>query len=173
MDIRGLPVTFLDTAGVRETHDKVEAIGVERTLKRAGDADLRVFLLRSDKDDLGVEPHDEDLRYLAKGDIAGEENGISGLTGLGVASMLDRIAGILEQRVAGVGVATKERHRRAITTALEHLHRARAEVDMGEDRVDIAAEELRLAVNALDSLVGRVDVESVLDEIFSRFCIGK
>ena len=98
---------------------------------------------------------------------------VSGKTGAGLDQLVGEITRILESRAAGAGVMTRERHRIAMKTALQAMESARNEVLLGSDRAEMAAEELRTAVRALESLVGRVDVEHLLDEIFSSFCIGK
>jgi tRNA modification GTPase len=173
MDLRGLPVTLLDTAGLRETQDAVEIIGVERAKERARSADLRVFLTN------GASPPPElwcagDLCFLGKGDLRSEREGcVSGLTGKGVDVLVKRVGEALEQRSASVGVAVRARHEEAMRVGVEALQRALSMVECGDPCADIAAEELHSAIRALDSLVGRIDVEAVLDEIFSSFCLGK
>jgi len=173
MDLAGLPVTVLDTAGLRETLDPVEAIGVARALERAEAADLRVFLLEGPETPLLL-PRAGDLVVRAKADLHGGPGpAVSGLTGAGVGALVQAITTALQGRAASAGVMTRERHRVAMQRALVALEQARCEVNAGVARVELAAEELNLAVRALDSLVGRVDVEQVLDEIFASFCIGK
>ncbi len=174
MDLRGLPVTFLDTAGLRAAKDKVEAIGVERALERANSADLRVFLSDGNTEYSGLKLNLDDILIRGKSDLASTpSDGVSGKTGEGVSKLVDRIAAILETRAASPGTATRERHRIAIEKAISALESAEAEVNDGRDRTEFAAEALRTAIRALDSLVGMVDVENILDEIFSSFCIGK
>jgi len=174
MDLRGLPVTFLDTAGLRAAQDKVEAIGVERALERANSADLRVFLSDGDTEYSGLRLDADDILIRGKSDLASTPgDGVSGKTGEGVSKLVDRIAAILEMRAASPGTATRERHRIAIEEAILALESAEAEVNDGPDRTEFAAEALRTAIRALDSLVGMVDVENILDEILSSFCIGK
>ncbi|PLL14688.1 tRNA uridine-5-carboxymethylaminomethyl(34) synthesis GTPase MnmE [Tabrizicola sp. TH137] len=170
MDIRGLAVTLLDTAGLRETEDKVERIGVDLAIKRARSADLRVFLL-SDDPLPELQPGPDDLVVRGKADQDGE--GVSGLTGRGVSELIDAIGDRLSRQVAGAGVVTRERHRIALTRAIGAMESARLEIEKGATRAEIAADELRAAIRALEALVGRVDVESLLDEIFASFCIGK
>ena len=166
MDIGGLAVTLLDTAGLRETDDAIEAIGVQRALERAEAADLRVFLVEKDDTPL-LEPQDGDLVVRAKGDLGGEHGlSVSGKTGLGLDVLIRRITEVLTERASGAGVMTRER-------AFEALESAHLEVSGGPDRAEFAAESLRRAARALESLVGRVDVEHLLDEIFASFCIGK
>jgi len=174
MDIRGLPVTLLDTAGLRDTSDTVEAIGIERTLDRAEKADIRIFLVENSGSAPDMPPRPGDLVRVAKGDLLRDAaNGISGVTGAGVDDLMAGIAAELETRVAGVGTAIRERHRVAMQRSADALLAACKLIENGESQVDIAAQELRGAINALDSLVGRMDVEHILDEIFHSFCIGK
>ena len=174
MDLGGLPVTVLDTAGLRETSDVVEGIGIDRARQRAMAADLRVFLLDETGAAEGLEPQPDDIVLRGKGDLRGHStNAVSGKTGQGVAELIARLTSTLEIRAARAQTATRERHRLAILNALDSLAEARNQLLMGEERAEIAAEELRSAIRALDSLVGRVDVEQILDEIFASFCLGK
>ena len=173
MDLNGLPVTLLDTAGLRETDDHVESIGISRALDRATQADLRVFLVEEMGQPLLL-PLPGDLVFRAKGDQLADNTGaISGLTGLGVSSLIAQISQELSGRAAHIGIATRERHRIAMSRASESLLAAQSLLLSGPEVSDICAEELRSAIRSLDSLVGRVDVEALLDEIFSSFCIGK
>ncbi len=173
MDLKGLPVTFLDTAGLRETDDQIEGIGVERAMRRAQDADLRIFLMQ-EGDSLPLEPQDGDLVYSAKGDLRDiQPNPISGVSGLGVSEMLDSVVVFLSERMQKVNLASKERHRNALTVASEALTFAEEQVLYGAERYELVAEEIRTAARALDMLLGRIDVEVILDEIFSSFCLGK
>jgi tRNA modification GTPase len=170
MDLNGLPVTILDTAGLRDGKDAVEVIGIERALKRAGDADLRIFLAGID-DDLPLTQQSDDIRITPKADISGV--GVSGKTGQGVSELLVRVQNILEKRSSQAGLATHERHRIAMQSTLAALDIVLPLVDQGPEHYDIAAEELRSAIRSLEALVGRIDVENLLDEIFSSFCLGK
>lgn len=173
MDLAGLPVTLLDTAGLRDTNDHVESLGVALARRRADAADLRVFLT-DDPKVLDVEFRAGDIHALPKADLRnGESGGISGLTGKGIDDLVDRIGRVLRSRSASAGIATRERHRGAMLRALAALGSASEVLDSGPDRYDIAAEEIRTAIRALESLVGRVDVENLLDEIFASFCLGK
>lgn len=173
MEIAGLPVTFLDTAGLRDTEDRLERAGIERALARAEAADLRLFL--TDGSPLPLEPMGDDLVVLGKADTKSGWSGlaVSGKTGQGVAELMARIGEILGDRVGSAGALVRERHRVAVTTAIAALAESRAEVVRDDSRVELAAEHLRQAVRALDALVGRVDVDDLLGEIFASFCIGK
>jgi len=173
MDLGGLPVTLLDTAGLRETEDAVESMGIARARARAAAADLRVFL-----DDGGRDFDDlrqaDDISVRAKADLApGKGDGISGLTGLGVDRLVGRITETLGARAQGGGMAIRARHEAAMRSGSAALDAALRALDGGEATTDIAAEEVHSSVRALDSLVGRIGVETVLGEIFASFCLGK
>ncbi|MFV0514592.1 MAG: tRNA uridine-5-carboxymethylaminomethyl(34) synthesis GTPase MnmE [Jhaorihella sp.] len=173
MDLAGLPVTLLDTAGLRETDDVVEGMGVALARDRARAADLRVFLAEAGES-LDVAMHDGDIRILPKADRRADPAGsVSGLTGQGIDALVAEISRVLSVRSAGAGIATRERHRAAMDRAACSLDVVRGLLDHGPDRYDIAADELRSAIRALESLVGRIDVETLLDEIFASFCLGK
>jgi tRNA modification GTPase len=98
---------------------------------------------------------------------------ISGKTGYGIEELISKISEILSTQTTGASTAIRERHRIAMTNALKGLESAQNEVSLGSDRAELAAEDMRTALRSLDALVGRVDVENLLDEIFSSFCIGK
>lgn len=173
MDLAGLPVTLLDTAGLRETSDVVEGKGIALAISRAETADLRVFLAEA-SDVFSITPRAGDIRVLPKRDIRSDKSGsISGLTGEGLDELIGRISAELTKRSTGAGIATRERHRVAMQRALSGLKAAQKQLEHGADQYDIVAEELRNAIRALESLVGRIDVENLLDEIFSSFCLGK
>ena len=170
MDLMGLPVTILDTAGLRDGQDEIEVIGINRALERARNADLRVFLA-GDNEVLPLAQQPDDIRVTPKADITG--SGVSGITGQGVSELLNNIQRVLEQRSSQAGLATHERHRIAMQSTLTVLDVVLPLVDLGPEHYDIAAEELRSAIRSLEALVGRIDVENLLDEIFSSFCLGK
>jgi len=173
MDIAGLPVTLLDTAGLRESDDVIETLGVERAIERAAAADLRVFLVMPD-DDLGMVAMCDDIILHPKADLyPNVVDAISGHTGVGISNLIDALSKKLSEKSVGVGVATHERHRIGMMDALTSLTSAQDILKFGSDRYDMAAEDLRSGVRSLEALVGRIGVENLLDEIFSSFCIGK
>lgn len=172
MEISGLAVTLLDTAGLRETTDSIEGRGIELALARARNADLRLFLMDGDEQ-LPLEPSGDDIVVFAKADLKPQAaDGVSGLTGAGLDALVQKIGQILETKTAGSSLVIRERQRRGLETAISALDRARRLV-VEEGVAELAAEDLRNAVAGLAGLVGRVGVEDLLEEIFSRFCIGK
>lgn len=176
VDLGGHMVTLLDTAGIRETADPVERLGVARAVDRARRADLRVFLADPPSD---VPWCAGDLRVQAKADLgaggvdgAGEVLPVSGLTGRGVADLRTRIAERLAVQVAPAGLAVTDRQEAALRRASGSLDRAADVLEDGPG-VEVASAEVRAGLAALDGLIGRVGPEDVLGEVFSRFCIGK
>jgi tRNA modification GTPase len=177
MDLAGVPLTLLDMAGLRRAGGRVESLGIARARDRAGKADLRVFLVNepAEAGKLGLVRETDDLVVLAKADLR-DTNGapaVSGLTGEGIEELLGRIAAVLEGRVALAGTASHARQREAIGRAAERIAAACCEMGRAPCRAELAAEELRDALQTLDFLIGRVDVEAVLDVIFHSFCLGK
>ena len=169
MDLGGLPVTVLDTAGLRDATDEVEMIGVARGIERARSADLRVFLLDENGEVPLLAPQPGDIVVQGKADRGG---GVSGLSGAGVPELVAEISDRLSTRAAGAATINRARHLHAVRTAIGAMESARDEL-CHPDRTEHAAESLRQALRALDGLIGRVDVENLLDEIFASFCIGK
>lgn len=165
-DLRGLPVIFLDTAGIRQTEDLVEGIGIGRAMDRATDADLRIFLGPVPGEAEGLIRPD-DLFVETKGDQTGVVGAISSVTGVGVDLLLDRIFEVLRGRVASSGVASHARQAEAMQAAVDALD---LPVDMPPE---LLAEAMREALHHLLRLVGKIDVDDYLDRVFSTFCVGK
>ena len=174
MDLKGLPVTFLDTAGLRESQDPIEMTGINRARLRGEAADLRVLLVEEGQDRPTFDLGPDDLVVVGKSDrTPGPGLRVSGETGEGVAELIDAIHERLSKKMPTGGILIRERQRMAVLRAIGFAESAMDEISNGLGRHELAAEELRLAARALDSVVGRVDVEDLLGEIFARFCIGK
>jgi len=174
MDLAGLPVTFLDTAGIRDAMDEIEEIGITRGLERAARADIRVHIVPiGGKPLMSVESGD--IVRAGKADLLGPiDAAISGVSGQGIDGLIEEIQHQLRDRLRSAGVATRARHAHAMTEGLRRVELVLGQIETQQiDQVDFLAEELRLTLRSLDSLVGQIDVESLLDEIFSSFCIGK
>jgi len=173
MDLNGLPVTILDTAGLRVGADDVEAKGIARAMERAAAADLRIFMAEPGED-LGIPQSAQDIVIAPMADTRSDNlRSVSGKTGEGVQSLVNEVAAVLSNRVQSAGLITHERHRRAFELSVQNLTDASRSVGNGPDYYDIAAEEVRVAIRELEAVIGRVDVENLLDEIFSSFCLGK
>lgn len=168
----GVPVTLVDTAGLRHTLDPVEAEGVRRARARAAAADLVVEIV--DATAPAVEPAMKGaLRLANKVDLAAPPPGVLGvsaLTGAGLEQAREVLAAAAARltAVGGSAILSRTRHIGALTEASEALRRC-GSVQLPELR----GEELRLAMRALGRITGTVDVEDVLDTVFGAFCIGK
>lgn len=174
MDIGGLAVTLLDTAGLREAEDSVERIGIGRAIERANAADMRVFLLDFVGEPLALEAGPDDLMVLSKADQ--RESGaiaVSGKSGLGLDWLLAEISERLQRRAASAGLLIRERQRLAILAGIAGLEDAERLLPRAGELPELIAADLRQTLRSLELMVGRIDVESLLDEIFSSFCIGK
>ena len=172
MDLDGLPVTMLDTAGLRETNNSIETKGIRKAIERANSSDLVIVLTDDGKKPPEIK-NPNILTFISKCDNGDMENGLSAVTGFGIDNMIDTIKKELRNNVQNQGVATRFRHKEAIDRSINKLTNAKKFVTDGPGFYDLAAEELRQTAYTLDELFGKVDVEKVLDEIFSSFCLGK
>jgi tRNA modification GTPase len=182
LDLAGVPVILVDTAGVRETRDPIEVEGVRRALARAEAADLVLWLVEANDSDPPPAPAAKrTIVVRTKADLIDSaaqqrltnrgELVLSAQTDSGVDRLLQRLASEAEALCGEPALVTHARQRHALAEALGRLSAAIAEAKSG--REEIVAEELRLAARALGRITGRVDVEDVLDLIFRKFCIGK
>jgi tRNA modification GTPase len=187
LDLGGYPVTVLDTAGIRDATDPIEREGVRRAGEQAAAADLVLWVIEPTSEDVGEGPVQAGWLVVNKMDLTDStqrktiesrfknSNGvhfISSTTGMGVEHLVTAISGFAEcffTREAAL--VTRERQRAHLRETVLALHGAKQAAQDG--REEIMAEQLRLATRALGRLVGRVDVEDVLDVIFRDFCIGK
>ncbi len=181
--LEGVPFEFVDTAGLRDSTDPVESIGIERGRKVALGADIvvRVVAVGTDGGALpDAGPHIEvENKIDVTGAIAGIDRSgtiprarISALTGAGLdqlRALLLEVAGWRPLEDEGVFMA-RARHIRALEEAAERLAAAAA---LGVQREELFAEELRYALEALASITGRTTADDLLGEIFARFCLGK
>ncbi|MDE1996108.1 MAG: tRNA uridine-5-carboxymethylaminomethyl(34) synthesis GTPase MnmE [Rhizobiaceae bacterium] len=179
LNIEGYAVKLYDTAGLRETDEVIEREGIRRALKTAADADIILSLA-----EIGTEAQTEFadfsgevIRIGTKLDIhmvpnLGYDLCVSSATGAGLAELHERLVRDLQARSASLSLAlpSRLRHRTLLSDSLEALSRA---VDALTSGLDIRAEYLRQAAHSLGRITGRVDVEDLLDVIFSEFCIGK
>ncbi|WP_111429429.1 tRNA uridine-5-carboxymethylaminomethyl(34) synthesis GTPase MnmE [Rhodobacteraceae bacterium DSL-40] len=176
LDLGGIPVTFLDMAGLRDSEDEIESLGIRRARERAERADIRLFLLADGEstDGIGVAVEAHDLVLHGKADVAASSGrGISGLTGAGVPEMLRELEAILGERVARASLLSHDRQRKAVEEALIWIDAAEVGLRSGGVDVELVSADIRSAVTALDYLVGKADIEAVFDIIFRNFCLGK
>jgi len=187
LDLDGYPVTVIDTAGIRDTVDPVELEGVRRARSRAAEADLVLWVtdtehLQNEKEfvpaaaALWTVRNKIDLGTSDDGAKAGQGQGpafkISARQGDGIAGLVTALTSFARDYFGSSedGLIGRERQRRLLQESADGLRRALALAAQGDELI---AEELRAASQSLGRLVGRVDVEDILDKIFREFCIGK
>lgn len=177
MDIAGYPVVLMDTAGLRQSADEVEEEGISRARVRAGQADIKLALFDGSKlpemDAHTKELLDENtIVIFTKSDLGANGSGfaVSAKTGQGIEELLV----LIEEKVSdsfGRGASsliTRARHRNLLTEAELLLSAA-----MEDKEIELSCEELRRAALAIGKITGKIQVDDVLDVIFSQFCIGK
>lgn len=192
IEIRGIPVHIVDTAGLREAVDEIEKIGIERTLAAIAGADLALIVTDArdregpaaafmtqvpavltrivvrNKIDLTDHPPENTA------DGVGHTVWLSAKTGAGIELLKDAIldAAGAHEDMEGTFLA-RERHLHALAVANDHLAAAAAHLDCSVPPLELFAEELRGAQVELSTISGRFSADDLLGEIFSRFCIGK
>jgi len=190
LELEGMPVTLVDTAGLRDQYtDEIEIEGMRRTRNEAMHADLAIILIDGSEPgnaemnkafiNENVSRETQSLVVYNKSDINNVSRetlaalpgmSISTQSGSGISDLTDRISELITaSSVSGVGL-TRVRHESAVRHAVEHLAMGRGRI---EDAAELAAEDVRMAVRSLGTITGAVDVEDILGEIFSSFCIGK
>ncbi len=190
--IRGIPVVFIDTAGLQETDDKVEQEGVNRSRASLNQADLILHVidasepLTSDSKLTLTELADRNcIVVLNKNDLSPELDhsninschtiSISSITGNGIESLKDAIrVSVWDGEVTSemLEVMINSRHQEALNRAKTSLEAALSQLQSGLT-LDLIAVDLRISTNAIGEIVGKTTTEDLLDSIFSTFCIGK
>jgi tRNA modification GTPase len=180
LDLNGCPVTLIDTAGLRESEDAVEQIGVARARDKAKSADLILWLSEACTPMPPSVTRGEVWQIFTKSDLCApgiRPNLLGGMCisvegGENLDLLIARLEAFARAMVSDghAGLITRERHRKAFETASVALERVL--VNPGAP-AELLAEDLRAAMFSLQRLTGAVDVEDILGEIFSRFCIGK
>jgi tRNA modification GTPase len=189
IEIDGVAMHIVDTAGLRTSRDEVEIIGMERTWNAIAHANVAILLIDSE---IGIAPADREiieklpttlplLRVFNKIDLHGEKPHIEKLahytdiylsakTGEGLELLRRQLLDVIGWKHAGESAfLARERHLQSLRKAREHLGGARSNAN----RTELMAEELRLAQEALSAITGEFTPDDLLGEIFSRFCIGK
>lgn len=192
IQIEGIPLHVIDTAGLRDTDDEVERIGIERTWQEIEKADVVLLLVdarsgvgEADRDILARLPERlQRITVFNKIDLAqgeperhDDENGVaialSAKANQGIDLLRDELLRIAGWHQAEDVFIARERHLRALASAESHLASARAVVEGAMPALELFAEELRLTQQALGEITGEFTADDLLGVIFSRFCIGK
>ena len=184
MVLDGVPVTLVDTAGLRAAGDDIEREGVRRAEQAADEADIVVLVSAPDAmlsaTDMKQRLAEADLRLANKADVKSEgpsalkqgsyDIALSAKTGDGAEALMTRLGELVKEK-AGLGdsvLVTRMRHAEILQEVVGHIDAAQK-----AEALELAAEDLRLAQRALGRLTGAVDVEQLLDVVFADFCIGK
>jgi tRNA modification GTPase len=189
LDLDGYPVTVIDTAGIRDTEDPVEQEGVRRARSRAAESDLVLWVTDSEHEQGEEVETSAAATWMVRnkidlGPAGGEGAGTAIQSGQGATFQISAAQGVgISELVAALAVFARdyfgsgedsligrERQRRLLHETADGLRRCLAVAGEGDELV---AEELRAASQSLGRLLGRIDVEDILDTIFREFCIGK
>ncbi len=187
LDLEGIPVIISDTAGIRSSSDEIEKMGIKLAIKRAEDADLIIVLLDpenvdfkgffneklKDKSILAINKSDLGIDNLKNYDFKVTPYFISIKNDSNVKKLVDAIKSKLKKQFLKTDniLITRSRHRLHLKECYKHLEIFLEKKNNQE--FDLAAEDLRLAIRHLGTIVGKVDVEEILGSIFENFCIGK
>ncbi len=177
VDLDGVKVRLTDTAGIRDDAGKIEAIGIERARRRAERADLVLLLCDPGQNEFVDESYSNVLRVATKLDIVTSHQhhydiGVSSATGEGIAELLSLLSTRAAAAVGNAGdvLPSRLRHIELLREAASILEMALRDEAVA---LELRADDLRLAADRLGRISGAVDVEDLLDVIFSQFCIGK
>ncbi len=176
LSIAGVAVKISDTAGLRETEDKIEAEGIRRALKKASEADLKIFLVDAGNPILRADLIDENTILVEnKIDLLSATKNsnsiqISLTNNTNTSTLLKKLEEKILELIPSQNspLITQERYRIALQNAVSNLENFNL-----QKNIELAAEDLRMTAREIGKITGKVDIENILDVIFSRFCIGK
>ncbi|MFP3023911.1 MAG: GTPase, partial [Wolbachia sp.] len=183
IDIGGYPIILSDTAGIRESSDPIESEGISRAKKRSFEADLRIELFPFEqRHNINCNVVNSDTIYvLSKADdvINNHNIKINGIDLLPISILKEigtnKLISLIKEKAKekfghdrDTPVITRQRHRNHMQKALEHLQRFNI-----DNPIELMSEDLRLAAFEFGAVIGIINVEEILDSVFSSFCVGK
>ncbi len=175
LSIAGVAVKISDTAGIHETTNKIEAEGIRRALQKAASCDIKIFMIDAANPILHEDLIDENtILVMNKSDLAKNHDSRFTAISLTENSNTSELLKKLEEKILELvpqqssPLITQERYRSALENCVENLENFSL-----KKNIELAAEDLRLTANEIGKIIGKIDVENLLDVIFSRFCIGK
>ena len=175
LDVGGYPVRIVDTAGIRKAKNVVEKIGVKKAISLSKESDINLVFINDEKDLSGFKNAKNSIFVRSKQDLRGggfKDNNIfniSSKNNFGIELVLSEIIKTLKEKTPNEEVSiSRERHFRSLSETVSYL-----EGSLDEKNVDLFAEDVRQSLKSMSSLFGNVDIEDILDIIFSDFCIGK
>ncbi len=182
MEINGVKVTFFDTAGLRDTEDHVEQLGISRSHEVMRQAAIHIVMthdeLSADDQNL-LSNYSPAIHVTSKSDLGGHAHDqalhVSTKNGANMDALLDMISGRIHELVPTSSVEAGLINQRQLAACDDAMFHVKHAIDLSAhaEHVDLLGEEIRASIHALDELVGKISTEDVLGEIFSNFCIGK
>jgi tRNA modification GTPase len=175
IDVLGYPIKFVDTAGIRDSLDLIEKIGVEKAISTSKESDINLVFINEEVDMMDFKDIKDPFFIRSKQDINGGHfkekyfYNISSKSNYGIDVLLKELIDKIKEKTPNENISiSRERHSKCLIKTIEHL-----EASQKEKKIDIFAEDLRMSVKCMSSLFGGIDIEDILDIIFSDFCIGK
>jgi tRNA modification GTPase len=174
LEIAGVPVRIFDTAGLRETSDQIESEGIRRALKKASEADLKIFLADAQNPILRGDLIDENtivvMNKIDKKSPNSEFLEMSLTKNINTSGLLKRLEEKIVEMIPShnTPLITQERYRVSLQNAVSNLENFNL-----QKNIELASEDLRMTAREIGKITGKIDIENILDVIFSRFCIGK
>lgn len=182
LSIAGVPVKISDTAGIRETSDKIESEGIRRALKKASEADIKILMIDATNPIFQKDLIDEKtIIVINKIDLTNNDYRLSTdgcRLSLSKNTNTSQLLKKLEEKILEIvpnqnsPLITQERYRVALENSVANLEKFSQEKNLRKN-IELAAEDLRMTAREIGKITGKVDIENILDVIFSRFCIGK
>ena len=189
ININGIPVNVYDTAGIRQSGNKIEVEGIKRAIAKSINSDLKIIVIDPSKkltnDIFDIIDYDS-LIIINKIDCCSDQDindkikilskytanitKISLIQEINVSNIKSIIANLLKSKFTNINssIITSQRHKTCLIKSIEHLNNFNL-----NKNIEIAAEDLRLAAHELSVVTGSINIDNILDEIFSKFCIGK
>ena len=175
MDIKGVPIRFFDTAGLRKSKNKVEKIGIKKAENLMETADINLVFLNNYSEKKKYTAIKNKIFVLSKFDKRKKKTKknnvyeISSVTGYGIKDLFEEIClGLKKNKLGEITSVSRERHKQCLLEAKNFLNKA-----LIDKNYDLLAEDIRSSLREVSKISGKVDVESILEIIFNDFCIGK
>lgn len=185
IDLQGFPIILSDTAGLRESDDKIEQIGIKLAQEKIAEADYKIFMFdaTTDKPEIFKNYADNSENYVLVANKADKINNtekqyltkqgcllVSAKNNENVTAVTDKISSYFSGIISDSSseIITRRRYKESLEECLENLQRFNLQKE-----IELSAEDIRLACRAIGKITGRVEVDEILDKIFSSFCIGK
>ncbi len=174
LEIAGVPIKISDTAGLRETSDKIEAEGIRRALQKASEADIKIFMIDAQNPVLRKDLIDENtivvVNKIDKKQSNAEFLEISLTQNINTSNLIKTLEEAVLKLIPNhnIPLITQERYRASLQNAVSNLENFNL-----QKNIELASEDLRMTAREIGKITGKIDIENILDLIFSRFCIGK